>query len=164
MHLSKLLNIHTYTRHAAWKPIRKKTTMCTSSGIGIRKQMHLLFVHKAIEFVQYLLSCLYIILLPLTLSVFLYLYHSTLLLLSDLNTSWIDSTFYICLRTQLQNHYFDALNDTDSLTKTIYLQSSSSVFSKSLDTYSKLLYHLISSKASNPFIVWVPLFIVLLQT
>ena len=148
MHLSKLLNIHTYTHHVTWKPIQEKTVRCSSSGIGMRKQMHLLSIHKAIDFVQDLIFYLYILILCLMLFDLLYIYHSTLLLLNDLHTAQIDSTFSICLCTQLQNHYSDALNDLDSLTKTIYLQSSSSIFSKSLETYSKLLYQLISSKSS----------------
>ena len=59
MHLSKLFNIHTYTQHVTWKPIQAKTTRCSSFGIGMRKQMHLLFVHKAIDSVQALLFYLY---------------------------------------------------------------------------------------------------------
>ena len=141
-----LLNIHTNTQHVTWKPIWTKTTRCSSLSIGMRKQMHLLSVHNATDSIQDLLFYLYRLLLPLMLSDILYLYHYTLLLCSDMHTAWIDSTFSICLCTQLQNLYFDALNDLDSLTKTIYLQSSSSVFSKSLENYSKVLYRLIRSK------------------
>ena len=149
MHLSKLLNIHTYTQHITWKPIWEKTARCSSSGIGMRKQMHLLSIHKAIDYVQDLLFYLHRLLLPLMLSNLLYLYLSTLLILRNPHTSWIDSTFSTCMHTQLQNQYSNALSDPDSLTKTINFQSSSSVFSKSLETYSKLLYQLISSKPSK---------------
>ena len=117
MHLSKLLNIHTYTQHVTWKPIWEKTTRFYSSSIGMRKQMHLLSVYKAIDSIKYLLFYLYIFLLPLMLYVLLYLYHSTLLLLSDPHTTWIKSTFSIYLRNQLQIHYSDALNDLELPTR-----------------------------------------------
>ena len=100
-HITKLLNIHTYTQHITWKPIREKTTRCSSSRICMRKQMHLLSVHKATYSVQYLIFYLYRLLPPLMLFDLLYPYHSTLLLLSDTHTASIDSTFFIYLRTQL---------------------------------------------------------------
>ena len=120
--------------------------------------MHLLSVHRAIDSVQYLLFYLYRFLFPLMLSVLLYLYHSTLLLLNDLHTSWIESYFYICLCTQLHIHLL------------WFIQ-------RSRVTYSKLLYPLLNSKASkhklansltdwltNPCTHWNSLSISFLQT
>ena len=37
MHLTKLLNIDTYTQYVMWKPIRENTTRFSSSRIGMRK-------------------------------------------------------------------------------------------------------------------------------
>ena len=113
MHLSKLLIIHTYTQHVTWKPIQEKSTRCSSSGNGMRKQMHILSVHKAIDYAQDILFYPYILILPLMLSILLYLYHSTLLLLSDPHIAWIEQKFSISIRTQLQIHYSDALNDPE---------------------------------------------------
>ena len=79
--------------------------------------MHLFSIHKDTDSVQDLLFYLYRLPLPLILSDILYLYHSTIFLLSDPHTAWIDSTFYIFLRTQLYIHYSDALNDPESLNK-----------------------------------------------
>ena len=112
MHFFNLLNIHTYTQHVTWKPIWEKTTRFSSYGIGMRKEMHLLSAHKSTNFVQDLLFYLYRLLLPLFLFVLLYPYFSTLLL-RDLHTTWIEVTFSICLRTQLQIHYSDALNNPE---------------------------------------------------
>ena len=128
MHLSNLLNIHTYTQHVTWKSIREKTTRYSSSGIGMRKQMLLFSIHKATDSIQDLLFYIYRLLLPLMLFVLLYIYHSTLLLLSDMHIAQIDSTFSTCQHTQLNNLYSDALSDTESLTKKSYLKSGSSVF------------------------------------
>ena len=47
------------------------------------------------------------------LCVLLYLDFSTLLLLNDLQTAWIELTFSIYLHTRVQIHYFDALSDPD---------------------------------------------------
>ena len=103
--------------------------------------MHILFAHKATDSFQDLLFYLYRLFLTLMLSDLLsFSFYSTPT--SDLQTTWIDSTFSTCLCTHLQNHYFDALSDPESLTKTTYHKSSSSIFSKGLD-YSKLLYQLI---------------------
>ena len=66
--------------------------------------MHLFSIHKATDSIQDILLYLYKLLLPLMHSSLLYLYHSTLLLRSDPHTAWIDSTFSICLHTQLQIH------------------------------------------------------------
>ena len=117
MHFSKLLNNHIYTQNVTWKPIWEKTTRCSSFGIGMRKQMHLLSIHKATNSVQYILFYHYRLLSPLMLYILLYLYHSTLLLLNDPHTSWINSTFSICLHPQMQIHYSNALNDPESLTQ-----------------------------------------------
>ena len=73
--------------------------------------MHLLSVYQATNSVQDLLFYLYRLPLPLTLSDILYLYLSTLLLLSDTHTAWIDSTFSIYLRIQLQIYYSNALSN-----------------------------------------------------
>ena len=120
--------------------------------------MHLLFVHRSTYVVQYILFYLYRLLLPLILSIFLYLYHSTLLLLSDPHTAWIDSTFSICLGTQLQIHLLLCTERTGV-------------------SYSKILYPLLSSKESkhkldnrlfdwlaNPCTTWVSPFISFLKT
>ena len=120
--------------------------------------MHLLFVHRAIDVVQDILFYLYRLLLPLILSIFLYLYHSTLLLLSDPHIAWIESTFSICLGTQLQIHLLLCTE-------------------RSNVAYSKILYPLLSPKESKhkldnrlidwlakPCTTWVSPFISILQT
>ena len=89
--------------------------------------MHLLFAHKATYSIQDLLFYLYRLFLPLMLSD-LISFSSYSTPTSDLHTARIDSTFPTRLRTQLQNLYSDALNDTESLTKNSYLKSSSSAF------------------------------------
>ena len=118
--------------------------------------MHLLYVHKATDSVQYLLFYLYIFLLPLMLYDILYLYHSTLLLLSDPHIAWINSTFPTHLCNQLQNLYSDALSDTKSLTRmhtSILAQAS----------YQDSRYYL-DVILANPSTTWVPSFIAPLQT
>ena len=67
-------------------------------------------VHKDTNSIQYLIFFIYIFFLPLMLSDLLS-FSSYSTPTSDLHTTWIDSTFSTCLRTQLQNRYFDALND-----------------------------------------------------
>ena len=72
--------------------------------------MHLLSAHKVADFLQDLLFYIYRLFLPLVLSYLLsFSFYSTPT--RDPHTSYIDSTFSTCLRTQLQNRYFDALND-----------------------------------------------------
>ena len=71
MHLTKLHNIHTYTQHITWKPIQEKTTRCSSSRIGIRKQIHLFSMKKDADSIQYLIFYI--------LQTFLPLMHSDLL-------------------------------------------------------------------------------------
>ena len=78
--------------------------------------MHLLSVHKPADSVQDLLFYIYRIFLPLMLSDILS-FSSYSTPTSDPHTAWIDPTFSTCLRTQLQNHYSDALSDLESLTK-----------------------------------------------
>ena len=77
-----------------------------------------LSAHKAADSIQDILFYLYRIFLPLMLFDILsiYLYPTPT---SDPCTSWIDSTFSTCLRTQLQTLYTDALNNTESLQKSL---------------------------------------------
>ena len=83
--------------------------------------MHLLSSHKDADYVQDILFYIYRIFLPLMLSNLLS-FSSYSNPTSDLHTSWIESTFSTCLRTQLQNLYSDALNDIELLPKTSYFQ------------------------------------------
>ena len=103
--------------------------------------MHLLSTHKAVDSIQYLLFSVYRLFLPLMLSDILS-FSSYFTPTSDPHTIWINSTFSTRLRTQVQNLYSDALNDTESLTKIlpqVYLKH----LSHSLET-TQILYHLIS--------------------
>ena len=79
--------------------------------------MHLSSTHTTADSVQDLLFYLYILFLPLMLFDLLSSsFYSTST--GDPHITWIDSTFSIYLRTQLQNHYFGALSNPESLTKT----------------------------------------------
>ena len=73
--------------------------------------MHLFFVHKSTEYVQYIIFYLYRLFLPLMLYDILS-FSSYSIPTGDPHTSRIESTFPTHLHTQLYNLYSDALNDT----------------------------------------------------
>ena len=72
-----------------------------------------LSVHKSTDSVQYLLFYLYKLLFPLMLYVPLYLYHPTLLLLSDSHIAWIDLLSLSVCTLNCRSTYSDALGDLE---------------------------------------------------